>query len=56
MDNATFRDLGYRLVDAFAAALERCPQEPVYRPLAGARPWRAPTTADGQATIADKET
>jgi aromatic-L-amino-acid/L-tryptophan decarboxylase len=33
MDHDTFRDLGYRLVDALAAYLDKLPQEPVYRPL-----------------------
>ena len=33
MDDATFRVLGYRLVDTLAAYLDKLPQEPVYRPL-----------------------
>jgi aromatic-L-amino-acid/L-tryptophan decarboxylase len=32
MDHDTFRDLGYRLVDALATYLDKLPQEPVYRP------------------------
>src|SRR5215813_6843783 len=33
MDDTTFRVLGYRLVDALAAYLDKLPQEPVYRPM-----------------------
>ncbi len=33
MDHDTFRDLGYRLVDALATYLDKLPQEPVYQPL-----------------------
>ncbi|MDR0344207.1 MAG: amino acid decarboxylase [Nocardiopsaceae bacterium] len=33
MDEATFRGLGHRLVDEFAAYLDKLPREPVYRPL-----------------------
>lgn len=33
MDEATFRELGYQLVDRLAAYLDKLPQEPVYRPL-----------------------
>ncbi len=36
MDHDTFRDLGYRLVDALATYLDKLPQEPVYRPLPAA--------------------
>jgi aromatic-L-amino-acid/L-tryptophan decarboxylase len=36
MDHDTFRDLGYRLVDALAAYLDKLPQEPVYQPLPAA--------------------
>lgn len=33
MDEATFRGLGYQLVDTLAAYLEKLPGEPVYQPL-----------------------
>jgi aromatic-L-amino-acid/L-tryptophan decarboxylase len=36
MDHDTFRDLGYRLVDALATYLDKLPHEPVYQPLPAA--------------------